>query len=97
MEEQETKAWKQNLERLNLDVQSYNQYDAGLSYKQKEKHRGQRQKYISYIKHDILDFPPFAEIAYKICGSHFCFDECNDSMDGDMERTIREIQTKQIV
>lgn len=83
--------WKQRLRKLERDVAEFNHYDSGYSVEQKQKFSAERTRLISSIKHDILDYPPFAEIAYKICSSRFCFDECYDCMDSDMERTIKEI------
>jgi len=94
--EVEYEGWEQQLSRLRKDVAEFNHYDSGYSYIQKQKFSEQRIRLISNIKHDILDYPPFAEIAYKICCSRFCFDECYDCMDSDMEHTIREILNMQI-
>lgn len=93
---QDNDIWKQHLSKLIRDVAEYNKYDSGYSYAQKQKFSEQRARLTSNIKHDILDYPPFEEIAHKVCNSHFCFDECYDCMDGDMERTIKEILQKGI-
>ena len=96
MTQSEINAWQQHLAQLNNDVIEYNRYDAGYTYKQKQIYSRQRERLISSIKRDILEFPPFAAIAHEVCNSSFCFDECYDSMDGDMECTIRDIFNKHI-
>ena len=83
--------WEQHLIKLRKDVDDFNSIDSGYSYSQKQELSGQRARLINYIKQDILEYQPFAEIAHKVCNSPFCFDECYDSMDGNMERTIKEI------
>ena len=87
--------WNQHVQLLQLHVNEYNQYDAGYTYKQKEKFSNQRLNAVKKIKMD-LEWPPFAQIAQKVSNSPWGFAECFDSMDGDMERTIREIMKKSI-
>ena len=87
--------WNQHVQLLELHVNEYNQYDAGLNNKQKEKLSLQRFEAIRNIKKD-LTWPPFAQIAQEVSYSSWGFDECYDSMDGNMERTIREIMNRSI-
>lgn len=95
MTKDERITWELHRAQLKRDVDEYNHYDAGYTYKQKQKFSKQRESLIRSIKQDITGFSPFAEIARNNCNSPFCFDECYDSMDGDMERTIREIMNYQ--
>lgn len=60
--------WIQQVQRLQLDVCEYNQYDAGYSYKQKERFSKQRANAISKIKMD-LKWPPFAKIVEEVTNS----------------------------
>ena len=87
--------WNQHVQLLQLHVNEFNQYDAGYNNKQKEKFSLQRLNAIRNIKID-LTWPPFAQIAQEISNSSWGFDECYDSMDGNMERTIREIMNRSV-
>lgn len=83
--------WNQHVALLLEHVNEYYRYDSGLNYKQKEKYVKQRIEAIRKIKYD-LNWPPFAEIALNVTNSSWGFDECYDSMDGGMERTINKIK-----
>lgn len=85
--------WNQHVQLLQLHVKEFNQYDAGYNYKQKERFSNQRLNAIKKIKMD-LEWSPFAQIAQKVSNSSWGFAECYDNMDGDMERTIREIMNR---
>lgn len=87
--------WNQHVQLLQLHVNEFNQYDASYTYKQKERFKTQRLNAISKIKMD-LTWPPFAQIAQEVSYSSWGFDECYDSMDGNMEKTIREIINRSI-
>lgn len=87
--------WNQHVQLLQLHVNEFNEYEAGLNYKQKEKLSLQRFNAIRNIKRD-LTWPPFAQIAQEVSNSSWGFDECYDSMDGNMERTIREIMNRSV-
>jgi len=87
--------WNQHVQLLQLHVNEFNQYDAGYNYKQKEKLSLQRLNAIKKIKMD-LTWTPFVQIAQEVSNSSWGFDECYDSMDGNMERTIREIINRHV-
>lgn len=88
----EINQWQQHVSDLQQHVREYYQYDTGYTYQQKQRFNKQRARAIDHIKHDLLDWPPFAEIAYQVNQSPFCFEECFDSMDWGMEQTIKKIQ-----
>ena len=96
MTQEEIKEWMRHVSILQDHVKEFNRYDCGYDLKQKEKYSQQRVNAIKQIKKDLLGWPPFAEISYKINKSPFCFDECYDNMDWGMEQTIREIIGKDI-
>ena len=62
--------WNQHVQLLQLHVNEFNEYEAGLNYKQKEKLCHQRFNTIRNIKRD-LTWPPFAQIVQEVSNSSF--------------------------
>jgi len=86
----ETQAeWQKHFDILRRHVDNYYRYDSGYTYQQKQKFWKEREQAIGQIKRDLLDWPPFAEIAYQVTQSNFCFDKCYDTMDREMVQTIK--------
>lgn len=94
MTEKEIEDWYRHVSLLQEHIRDYNHYDAGLTFRQKEKYCQQRANIIRQIKSDLLGYPPFSEIVRGVSNSPFVFDECFDSMDWDMMQTIREIEER---
>lgn len=87
--------WNQHVRLLQLHVNEFYKYDTGYTYKQKERFGNQRLNAIKHIKMDLA-WPPFAQIAQEVSSSSWGFAECYDNLDGDMERTIREIMNRSV-